>query len=188
MTFCELSWNCEKWIYCWLNIQNQALKHWTDKSKQNAALCNDWHNRFARNCLVSKSDLSFSPSKMSPGSHQAIIKQSPGSHWVIVQSLLSHQIASLKLYQELWKPSNKKVARQNQFKMQLCVMIGTTDSHAIVSYQNLICRFHRQKCLCNCRVSLFLEKNFAQIVYVHNLNVYQTWCFYFYIFRRLSVW
>ena len=72
--------------------------------------------------------------------------------------------------------------------MQLCVMIGTTDSHAIVSYQNLICRFHRQKCLCNCRVSLFLEKNFAQIVYVHNLNVYQTWCFYFYIFRRLSVW
>ena len=68
----------------------------------------------------------------------------------------------------------KSTEQTNKNKMHLCVMIGTTDSHAIVSYQNLICRFHRQKCLCNCRVSLFLEKNFAQIVYVHNLNVYQT--------------
>ena len=28
-------------------------------------------------------------------------------------------------------------------------MIGTTDSHAIVSYQNPICRFHCQNCLGN---------------------------------------
>ena len=123
-------------------------------------------------------------------SQQAVIRQTSSSHQTVVkQSWGSHQTASLKfgivkkkLY---WQPivctksRIKGVTRQNQIKMQLCVMIGTTDSHAIVSYQNLICRFHRQKCLCNCRVSLFLEKNFAQIVYVHNLNVYQTWCFTF---------
>ena len=152
-------------------------------------MCNDWHNRFARNCLVSKSDLSFSTIfrklLLLWNSHSS-------EHWITIPNWVTFCGWSWNFKKEIYWQLNIQnqalLTRQNKNKIQLCVMIGTTDSHAIVSYQNLICRFHRQKCLCNCRVSLFLEKNFAQIVYVHNLNVYQTWCFYFYIFRRLSVW